>query len=102
MRGHTGIRSGRIRRIDDILASLLRQKKWRSGLIFARISTDWPQIVSPEVAAHARPAHFSKGRLEISCDHDVWRAELQFLKPELLARLAEELGEGVVKEIWLK
>ena len=95
-------RSGRMRRIDDILASLLKQKKWRNGLMLARIQQDWTQIVGREIAAHARPAHLSRGRLEIACDHDVWRAELQFLKPELLARLTEEIGEGVVKDIWLK
>ena len=102
MHGLKGTRSNRIRRIDDILASLLRQKKWRAGLIFARIQKEWPQIVTPEVAAHAKPEHFSRGRLDIVCDHDVWRAELQFLKPELLARLTEAFGEGIVKDIWLR
>ena len=101
--GSLGIyRSNRVRRIDDVLASLLKQKRWRSGLLFARIHREWPQIVGKEIASHAVPAHFSRGRLEIACDHDVWRAELQFLKPELLTRLTEAFGEGVVKDIWLK
>lgn len=102
MRSHTTYRSSRIRRIDDVLASLLKQKRWRNGLLLARMHQDWPQIVGRKIASHAQPAHFSRGRLEIACDHDVWRAELQFLKPELLARLTEAFGEGVVKEIWLK
>ena len=102
MRTYTAYRSNRIRRIDDVLASLLKQKRWRSGLLFARLEQEWPQIVGKEIASHAVPASFFRHRLEITCDHDVWRAELQFLKPELLARLAEALGEGVVKEIWLK
>lgn len=97
-----GYRSNRMMRIDDILASLLRQKKWRTGLLYARIHEEWPTIVGKEIANHAQPTHLSRGRLEVSCDHDVWRAELQFLKPELLARLTEALGEGVVKDIWLK
>ena len=102
MRGYKSIRSHRIRRIDDILASLLRRPRWRNGLLLARMTQEWLAIVGPEISAHATPAHFSRGRLEIACDHDVWRAELQFLKPELLARIAEALGEGVVKDIWLK
>jgi len=100
---HRGSRSNRIRRIDDVLASLLRQKKgWRTGLTLARIQQEWLSIVGKEIAAHAQPVHLARGRLDISCDHDVWRAELQFLKPELLARITEAMGEGVVKEIWLK
>jgi predicted nucleic acid-binding Zn ribbon protein len=38
----------------------------------------------------------------VECDHDVWRTELSFLKPEILKRIAEVQGEGVVKEIFLK
>jgi predicted nucleic acid-binding Zn ribbon protein len=103
MRSFKGFRANRILRIDDVLASLLRQRKtWRTGLAFADIRRDWPQIVGPEIAAHARPVHLARGRLDIACDHDVWRAELQFLKPELLARMEEALGPGVVKDIWLK
>ncbi len=95
-------RSNRILRIDDVLASLLGQRKWRTGLALAEIQQDWPHIVGPEIAAHAKPVHLARGRLDVACDHDVWRAELQFLKPELLARLEEALGPGVVKDIWLK
>ena len=102
MRSPATYRSNRIRRIDDVLATLLKRKRWRNGLLYARIYQEWPQIVGKEIASHATPAHFSRGRLDIACDHDVWRAELQFLKPELLARLTEAFGEGVVKEIWLR
>ena len=100
---HRGTRSNRIRRIDDVLATLFRQKKgWRTGLALARLKQEWLAIVGKEIAAHAQPVHLARGRLDLSCDHDVWRAELQFLKPELLARISEVIGEGVVKEIWLK
>ena len=99
---HRDSRSNRILRIDDVLSSLLKQRKWRTGLTFAIIRREWREIVGPEIAAHATPTHFARGRLDIACEHDIWRAELQFLKPELLARLNEALGEGTVKEIWLK
>jgi predicted nucleic acid-binding Zn ribbon protein len=102
MRNRREMRSNRVRRIDEILASLLKQKKWRNGLFYAHIAREWPLIVGREIASHAQPTHFTRGRLDVACDHDVWRAELQYLKPELLARLSEALGEGVVKEIWLK
>jgi predicted nucleic acid-binding Zn ribbon protein len=95
-------RTNRILRIDDVLSSLLGQRKWQSGLTFALIQREWAEIVGPEIAAHAKPAHLARGRLDVVCDHDVWRTELQFLKPELLARLNEALGNERIKEIWLK
>ena len=89
-------------RIDDLQASLLRQKKWQSGFQLAKLREMWEQLVGPEIAAHAQPHKFHGKRLEVHCDHDVWRTELQYLEPELLKRIAEGMGEGVVKEIWLR
>ncbi|HEY3295479.1 MAG TPA: DUF721 domain-containing protein [bacterium] len=89
-------------RIDDLLASLLRQKKWQSNFQMAKLKQMWAELVGPEISAHAQPYRFHGKRLEVHCDHDVWRTELQYLEPELLKRIAEGMGEGVVTEIWLR
>lgn len=89
-------------RIDAILEQLLRQKKWRAGLQSARIRLLWADTVGPEIAAHAHPQQLLRGRLLVECDHDVWRAELTFLRPELIRHINEAMGEELVKEIWLK
>jgi predicted nucleic acid-binding Zn ribbon protein len=88
--------------IAEILADFLGQKKWQSGLRNARLKLCWAEIVGPEIAERAQPVRLSQGRLLVHCDHDVWRTELNYLKPELLKKIAELMGEGVVKEIYLK
>jgi predicted nucleic acid-binding Zn ribbon protein len=88
--------------IADILERILGDRKFRQGVRKAEITLRWSEIVGPEIAARTRPVHLSRGRLLIECDHDVWRTELSFLKPEILKRIAEVEGEGVVKEIFLK
>ena len=90
------------KKIDRILESLIGQRKWRRGLTEADIFVHWAELVGPKIAEHTEPVKLMRNRLEVLCDHDVWRTELQFLKPELLKKIAEELGEGVVKEIYLK
>jgi predicted nucleic acid-binding Zn ribbon protein len=90
------------RRLDAALAPLLEQKKWRNGLLLARIKLTWPDLVGPEIASYAQPERLHGKRLIVHCDHDVWRTTLQYLEPELLKRMAEGLGEGVVKEIFLR
>ena len=95
-------RSRRTRSLADVIADLLKQKKWQSGLREAEVQLKWAEVVGPEIASHTTPLSLRKGRLEIHCDHDVWRTELQYLKPEILKRIAEIEGEGVVKEIFLK
>jgi predicted nucleic acid-binding Zn ribbon protein len=99
--GH-GVRSKKIQKIDAVLESLLQQKKWRQGLLEAKLKLIWPELVGPEIAARAVPEKIYRGRLILHCDHDVWRTELVYLEPELLKRIAEGMGEGVVKEIYLK
>ena len=59
-------------------------------------------MVSPEIAAHAQPVRLYRNRLEVRCDHDVWRTELTYLRPELIQRINEVLGEPLVEEIWLR
>lgn len=88
--------------IADLLKRVLGDRKFRQGVRKAEITLRWEEIVGPEIAARTKPVNLSRGRLLIECDHDVWRTELSFLKPEILKRIAEVQGEGVVKEIFLK
>jgi predicted nucleic acid-binding Zn ribbon protein len=88
--------------IREILDRLISQKRWRTGLLAASVRLRWEEIVGPEIAGRAQPLGLTRGRLLVHCDHDVWRTELQYLKPELLKRIAEVVGDGVVKDIFLK
>jgi predicted nucleic acid-binding Zn ribbon protein len=96
------VRSKKAIHISDLLKRVLGDRKFRQGVRQAEIKLRWEEIVGPEIAARTRPLHLSRGRLLVECDHDVWRTELSFLKPEILKRIAEVQGEGVVKEIFLK
>lgn len=89
-------------KLGDLLERLLKQPKFRQGIRGAQVKLRWAEIVGPEIAARARPVKLDKGRLTVHCDHDVWRTELAYLKPEILKRIAEVEGRGVVKEIFLK
>ena len=96
------MRSKKAVHISELLKRVLGDRKFRQGVRNAEIKLRWEQIVGPEIAARTRPLHLTRGRLLVECDHDVWRTELSFLKPEILKRIAEVEGDGVVKEIFLK
>ena len=88
--------------IADLLKRVLGDRKFRQGVRKAEIALHWTEIVGPEIASRTRPVKLFRGRLIVECDHDVWRTELSYLKPEILRRIAEVEGEGAVKEIFLK
>lgn len=88
--------------ISSAVEQLLARKSWKGHVMASRVSLEWNEIVGPEIAARTRPERLDHGRLYISCEHDVWRTELHYLKPEILKRVAEVLGEGVVKDVFLR
>ncbi len=63
--------------------------------------TEWPQIVGPLIAQHARPVRLRRGVLVVEVDGAEWMHELQYLKQELRARLNARLGRAVVRELFL-
>jgi len=87
--------------ITKILDGLLRDKKYQKGLRLALIEERWVEIVGEQIAKYAHVQGLEKGRLLVKCDHDVWRATLHHTKTELLGRIAEVVGKGVVKEVFL-
>lgn len=88
--------------IASAVEKLLGRKAWQNPVTCARVALLWPEIVGPVAAQHTYPDALSNHKLYIVCDHDTWRTELQYLKPEMLKRIAEVVGEGAVKEIFLR
>ncbi|MCC6475712.1 DUF721 domain-containing protein [bacterium] len=88
--------------IEKLLNSVLRDKKYQRGMRQAHIEEKWDEIVGEQISKYSRVIGFERGRLLVECDHDVWRATLHQMKPELLARIEQVVGKGVVKEIFVK
>ena len=88
--------------IGDLIARLLQRKSWQGHVLSARVATQWEAIVGPVNALHTRPVKIERSRLTIECDHDTWRTELQFLKPQIIERVNEALGKNAVKEVFLR
>ena len=81
--------------VDGLLSTRGWQQRAAVGGIFGK----WPEIVGPELAAHTLPDSFDDGELTLSADSDAWAAQLRLLTPQLLTRLANELGAGTVRRI---
>ncbi len=72
---------------------------WRPGLIEGGLRGRWPELVGGDVAEHCRPETFDGGLLTLRASSTAWAANLTLLAPQLLRRLGEELGEGVVVQL---
>ena len=61
----------------------------------------WESIVGPRIAEHATPLGVKKKRLAIAVESPAWSQQLTFLKRDILTKIAELLGPGVIEDIYL-
>ena len=81
--------------LDRVVSALGGPTAGALTAIFAR----WPEVVGDRVAAHARPLSIDDGRLVVGVEEPGWATQLRYLEADLLRRLADVAGEGVVRRI---
>ncbi len=59
----------------------------------------WPAAVGKRIAVHACPKALVRGSLVIETDDAIWQKQLFHLRFDILAKLAEVLGGGVVTDL---
>jgi len=81
------------------VGGLLSARGWRERAAVGAVFGHWPDIVGPQLALHTKPESFDSGELTVSADSPAWATQVRLMAPQLLKRLAEELGHGTVRRI---
>jgi predicted nucleic acid-binding Zn ribbon protein len=95
---------GRARRDDPqrlglAIGGLLDQQGWQQRAAIGSMFGRWAEIVGPDLAAHTRPDAFADGELAVIADSTAWATQVRLLAPQLVRRLAAELGDGTVRRV---
>lgn len=85
--------------LNTTLDRLVAERGWQTDKAVGDVMSRWASIVGAEVAAHATPVSFEGGELVLAADSTAWATQMRLLTPTLLARLAEDLGAGVVTSV---
>ncbi|MFC5369322.1 DUF721 domain-containing protein [Arcanobacterium bovis] len=86
--------------LSVMLRATVKERGWGSQLDVASVATRWPQLVGETVAANCVVESFDHdGVLILRARTVSWETQMRALAATLDQRLAQELGEGVVKEI---
>lgn len=83
----------------DVVGRLLAERGWTKEVSVGGVIGRWREVVGEEIAEHATPLTFDEGVLVVQAGSTAWATQLEFLRPSLLGRLADELGQGVVEEL---
>ena len=90
------------RPVRDGLESLARRLGAPTASALGAVFSGWENAVGTTVATHARPVSLSHGILVVVVDQPGWATELRYLSNDLLQRLAEVAGDGVVDAIEIR
>ena len=88
--------------LGSTLDRLVAERGWQTDKAVGDVMGRWPAIVGPEIAAHAVPVTFDGGELVLAADSTAWATQMRLLAPTLLARLADDLGAGVVTAVTVR
>ncbi len=87
------------RLVADTLAALVRDRGWTEDVSVGGVVGRWRDVVGDQVADHCEPETFEDGVLTVRTDSTSWATNLKLLVPQLLRRLADDVGEDVVREV---
>jgi predicted nucleic acid-binding Zn ribbon protein len=85
--------------IGSILEKTLKSLEIDVPLKTYSIWGAWKEIVGESVALQTQPRSLRNRILFVDVSHSTWIQQLQFLKPTLLGKINEFLGEPLVQDI---
>jgi hypothetical protein len=88
--------------IRSVLENTLKSLEIDVPLKSYSILGAWNEIVGATVAAHSQPRSIRNRILFIEVVHSTWMQQLQFLKPTLLEKVNNFLGEPLIQDIRFK
>lgn len=78
---------------------LVDERGWAATVQAGSVVGRWEVLVGADLAAHCRPERLSDGELVLVAESTAWATQVRLLAPAVLARLATELGAGVVTSL---
>jgi predicted nucleic acid-binding Zn ribbon protein len=87
------------RPVSDGLEQLARRLGAPSAASLGAVFAHWEETVGEAIAAHARPVSLNDGVLVVAVDEPGWATQLRYLSTDLIRRLSDVAGDGVVGRI---
>ncbi len=88
-----------IHRADQFVAAILRAAGAEDGLNEDQVRAAWKELAGDFIARHTEPLSVKDGNLILRVTQPTLRFQLEQMKPMLLTRIRQQLGEGRVKTI---
>lgn len=84
---------------DKFMAAILRAAGAEDGLNEDQVRASWSELAGDFIARHSEPTSVLNGHLVLRVTQPALRFQLEQMKPMLLKRIRERLGEGKILSI---
>ncbi len=84
---------------EKFVASILRAAGAEDGLQEDQVRAIWKELAGDFIARHTEPVSVKSGILVLRVTQPALRFQLEQMKPMLLGRIRDQLGEGRVQSI---
>jgi predicted nucleic acid-binding Zn ribbon protein len=85
--------------VGETLAALLAHLDPEGNFCVVRLIKLWPEIAGDQIARHTEIAELKFHTAIVKVSNPMWIQELNLLKPQILSRLAEGMGNDSVRDI---
>jgi predicted nucleic acid-binding Zn ribbon protein len=85
--------------LSAMLGKLMKSRGWQQPAAEGRLFGAWAAVVGDDLAAHSKPVMLEDGVLTIEAESTAWATQLRLMASKLLARIASEVGNNVVKRL---
>jgi predicted nucleic acid-binding Zn ribbon protein len=89
----------KFRSVGSVLPRVLKGLKLDKVLAAQPAVDLWPQMAGPKTAEHTRAVEVDGKTLVIVVDAPAWTTQLRFLKPQLLKKIDERIGKGLITDL---
>jgi predicted nucleic acid-binding Zn ribbon protein len=83
----------------DFISAILRAAGAEDGLHEDQVRAMWTELAGDFISRHTEPISVKGGNLVLRVTQPTLRFQLEQMKPMLLKRIREQLGEGRIKTI---
>jgi len=76
-----------------------KKQGWSARVAEGAVFGQWPTVVGHHIAEHATPIALRDGVLSVSAESTAWATQLRIIQSQVLAKIAAEVGDGVVTSL---
>ena len=85
--------------LASVTRDVAKKQGWTPRVAEGAVFGRWTTVVGHEIADHATPIALRDGVLNVTAESTAWATQLRLIQSQVLAKIAAEVGDGVVTSL---